>query len=223
MLDAVLGLIAPHHCCGCGFEGVVLCDDCKKYIISRPYEDCAVCEKAADMGNLCSRHRLPYRQLYCVSSRQGALRRLIDDYKFHRVRAADVVLAELLNEALPELSDTTVIVPIPTTAKNSRKRGYDHMWRIARRLGKLRGLPVRPLLRRRNNVTQHYAKTAAQRRKQAAEFFEVVGTVDPKATYLLIDDIFTTGATLTEAARALRKAGAKDIIVGVIARHSNDR
>lgn len=223
MLDTILSLIAPHYCYGCGLEGVALCGDCKKYIIDRQYYSCVVCDAKCPKSSLCSRHRLPYRQLYCASERKGAVRRLIDDYKFHRVQAADVVLAELLNEALPELSDTTIIVPIPTAAKNSRKRGYDHMWRIARRLGKLRGLPVRPLLRRRNNVTQHYAKTAAQRRKQAAEFFEVVGAVDPKATYLLIDDIFTTGATLTEAARALRKAGAKDIIVGVIARHSNDR
>ncbi|MDO4781275.1 MAG: ComF family protein [Candidatus Saccharibacteria bacterium] len=221
MIDRLLSLIAPHHCYGCELEGLVLCDNCKKYIISRPYEGCVVCERVVSAGNLCSRHRLPYRQLYCVGGRRGALRRLIDDYKFHRVQAVDEVLASLLNESLPELPAVTVIVPVPTTAKNSRKRGYDHMQRIARRLSRLRGVPVHPLLCRRNNVTQHYAKTAAQRRKQAAEFFEVVGAVSSKTPYLLIDDIFTTGATLAEAARALRKAGAKDIIVGVIARHSN--
>ena len=144
--------------------------------------------------------------------------KLIDQYKFHQVREAHKVLAELLNESLPDFSSETVIVPVPTIAGHIRQRGYDHMLLIARRFARRRGLPVRTLLVRRSNAVQHFAKTAGQRRSQAKRFFEVHGKPDPKKHYLILDDIFTTGATVEAAAGALKKAGAVRVSVAVIAR-----
>ena len=91
---------------------------------------------------------------------------------------------------------------------------------IARALARRRNIPVTPLLVRRNNVTQHFAPDAKARRQQAKEFFALSRrfVVDPKANYLLIDDIFTSGATLGEAAKLLRQAGAKRISIAIIAR-----
>ena len=71
-------------------------------------------------------------------------------------------------------------------------------------------------------MTQHYARSAAERRKQAQQFFRARGA-RADVPYLILDDIFTTGSTITAAAQTLRAAGARDIRVGIIARHGNDK
>lgn len=181
-------------------------------------------------GNLCRRHRLPYADAWCVAGRSGVLAKVIDEYKFRRVRAADVVLAALLAAVLPdELAITggsesarVIIVPVPTTPQNERIRGYDHMKRIARRLGAQKKWRVSPLLRRQNNITQHFAKTAEARRAQAKTFFGVRGEIDSEATYLVIDDIYTTGSTLEAAAKCLRDASAARVVVAILARQGEN-
>lgn len=219
MFDKLLAIIAPHYCYRCGKIGSILCDNCKKYITSRSYASCVLCGRIVKKANLCGTHRQSYDTLWCFGLRQGAIKRIIDDYKFHRVRAAAAVLTDLLDSRLPTLPGDVVIVPIPTTSKNMRRRGYDHMLLIAKYLAKRRNLPLSPLLRRRNNVTQHFTKSSKERKRQARYFFEPASTIDPDKTYLIIDDIFTTGATISAAADCLKKAGAKRVEVAVIARH----
>ena len=219
MFDKLLAIIAPHYCYRCGKIGSILCDNCKKYITSRQYTSCVLCGRIVKKANLCGTHRQSYDTLWCFGLRQGVIKKIIDDYKFHRVRAAAAVLADLLDSRLPTLPDDVVIVPIPTTSKNMRRRGYDHMLLIAKYLAKRRNLPFSPLLRRRNNVTQHFTKSSKERKRQARYFFEPASMIDPDKTYLIIDDIFTTGATISAAADCLKKADAKRVEVAVIARH----
>lgn len=159
-------------------------------------------------------------QLLCGFTRQGIIQQLIDDYKFHRVKAAGIVLAELFDRVLDELPEQTIIVPIPTAAANIRRRGYDHMKYIAYQFAKYRNLPCQQLLIRRNNVTQHFTKTAGERKRQAREFFAVHTKSSLDGSYLLIDDIFTTGSTVRAAVDALQAAGAHEVRVAVIAHHT---
>ena len=158
--------------------------------------------------------------LWCFGYRRGSIAKIIDDYKFRRVQAAAGILGDLLDSALPELPADAVIVPIPTTSRNMR-RGYDHMRLIAKDLARKRKVGYSSLLRRRNNVVQHAARSSRQRKRQAKEFFEVSQSVDPKKLYVIIDDIFTTGSTLAAAAGCLREAGAENVQAAVIARHGN--
>ena len=123
-----------------------------------------------------------------------------------------------LNKYLPA---DAVIVPISTTSRNMRRRGYDHMRLIAKDLARKRNIGYSSLLRRRNNVVQHATRSSRQRKRQAKEFFEVSKSVDQKKLYVIIDDIFTTGSTLAAAADCLRQAGAENVQAAVIARHGN--
>jgi ComF family protein len=218
MIDRLLAIIAPHRCYGCGDEGAILCDCCKNDIFETPFTTCVVCREPTAQDNLCSRHTLPYTRLWCVAKREGVLEAVIDGYKFRRVRAAADVLAELLDTSLPDLGPNVVVVPVPTAPRNVRIRGYDHMVLVARALAKRRGWRVSPLLKRQTNATQHFAKTAVVRRKQAKHFFVVHGTIAPDVPYLVIDDIFTTGSTIEAAADCLKRAGAAEVWIGVIAR-----
>ena len=220
MLDTLLSIIAPHHCFGCGKNGTNLCQKCKNYIINQPYSVCIVCHEPSAPHNLCSRHQTPYSRAWCVAERSGSVQSLIDALKFERNISAHRALAELFDERLPILPDNTHIVPIPTAPRNVRRRGYDHMLLIARQLAKRRNLQVTPLLTRRNNITQHFAPNVYIRHQQAKTFFEISRklTTDTTAKYLIIDDIFTSGATLKAAAMCLRKAGARSVDIAVIAR-----
>lgn len=131
MFDTLLSIIAPHHCYKCGKTGGILCLDCKKYIMSRKYDTCVLCGDLLENGNLCKKHNLPCDMIWCFSRRTGVVAKIIDDYKFNRVQAAADLLSEFLDEALPELPSDTVIVPIPTISKNIRRRGFDHIRKIA--------------------------------------------------------------------------------------------
>ena len=221
-IDTLLSYIAPHYCYGCGATGSLLCRSCLEAMKRHHCQVCVICGQPCASGNVCRRHALPYEALNCVLWRRGAVARLIDDYKFYRVRAASGVLARLLDELLPEYDASTVVVPVPTAPANIRKRGYDHMLLVARQFARRRGLRVERPLVRQTNVTQHYARSAAERRKQAQQFFRA-RSAQADVPYLILDDIFTTGSTIAAAAQTLRAAGARDIRVGIVARHGNDK
>lgn len=220
MVDSLLATIAPHLCFGCGFEGTALCDSCKYDIGLEQYERCIVCGQLSAQG-VCARHRLAYSRAWCVGERRDALERLIDAYKFERVRAAASELAELLHRRLPEFPTNTIVVPVPTVSGHIRQRGYDHALLLARRFARLRGLSTAPLLRRVGNATQH-GSSKAERLTQAQRAFQVSSGVDPTATYLVIDDIITTGATLDWATKRLAEAGARQIFVAALAKQPLD-
>lgn len=217
MLDDIVSIIAPHYCCSCGQIGQILCDSCKNDITDEPFQGCVYCRAITTQDNLCSRHQQIFQRFWCCTQRQGVAREVIDSYKFHRAISASRVLASILSVRLPSVSQVAV-VPIPTTPHNIRVRGYDHMLLVAKELASLRGWQLTPLLRRRNNITQHFAKNAKERLLQAEGFFEATKFTPRDIPYLLIDDIFTTGATLDAGAKTLRQAGVETVWGAVVAR-----
>lgn len=223
MIDNCIALLAPHLCSGCGFEGAVLCENCKYDIISEPFSRCVACGKdLAGRNGLCGNcNHLPYQRGWCVGERQEQLRRIIGDFKFNNVRAAHKALSELLDAHLPELPPNTVIVPVPTVSSHIRQRGYDHMLLIARQLARTRHLPVDLSLQRATSTKQRGAGKK-QRIEQARAAYLCGKRLDPGKVYLLVDDVVTTGATMQYAAQTLRAAGAETVWVASISRQMLD-
>lgn len=140
--------------------------------------------------------------------REGALQDAINRLKFERTKAAARSLAELLHEHLPVLPNDIRIVPIPTVRSHIRQRGYDHIELITQYLCQLRDSTPSRLLRRVTNTTQH-TSGKAQREAQSKDAFALATDATLGNTIvLLVDDIVTTGATLTAAADLLTRAGA---------------
>lgn len=222
MLDTLMSIVAPHHCCGCGFEGTLLCENCKYDIISEPYSACVACAKGlAGPKGICSSCTVPYKRAWCIAPRQDSVQKLIDAYKFMNAKAAYGPIADLLDAHIPLLPENCVLVPVPTIGSHIRQRGFDHTLLMARRFGRQRHLPVANHLRRRTNTMQRGARSR-QRTEQAKRAFECRTTLDPYAIYLLIDDVITTGATVKYAAQALMDAGATKVWVAAISRQPLD-
>ena len=109
--------------------------------------------------------------IWCFSRRTGVVAKIIDDYKFNRVQAAADLLSEFLDEALPEIAARYNDRTNPYNSKNIRRRGFDHVRKIAIKLSRRRKIECYSLLRRRNNVTQHFTKSSAQRKTSSKGVF----------------------------------------------------
>jgi len=208
MIQRVLQVIAPHPCYNCGKVGVLLCDNCKYNITHEPFVGCILCQSPQKYG-ICENHDSPLERIFVVGPRSGPLQQVINGLKFSNVKAGAILLAELLHESLPQLPDTIQIVPIPTVRSHIRRRGYDQVELIARHFAYLRGLQVVKPLARITNDTQHTVGRQ-ERAIQASGAFAVrpgKNALHTNGPILLIDDIITTGSTLSAAAKQLSSLG----------------
>jgi predicted amidophosphoribosyltransferase len=126
------------------------------------------------------------------------------------------VMAETMRRVAPPPRGAT-LVPIPLGATRLRTRGYNQSAVLAEALGTLLDLPVAPgAIRRRRETTTQTALTPEERRANLAGAFESATSPPPRP--VLVDDVFTTGATLAEAAIALLGAGAPTLSAVTFAR-----
>ncbi len=221
MIDKALAIVAPHHCYNCQKAGAVLCDSCKYDIVDEANSACIVCGSVNQAG-ICSSCHTYYEKAWSIGAREGVLLKVIDDYKFERVKAFGADAAELLDSYLPDLPAGTVVVPVPTIASHIRQRGYDHTMLIAKAFAKRRKLSSKTLLGR-TTATMQRGASRKERFEQAEAAFTIADSIDPDTPYLIVDDVVTTGATVQFAAKTLHDAGARTIWVAVLARQPLDK
>lgn len=223
----LLDLLCPYTCRGCGQLGEVICGCCKKNLLGREGMICPLCKKCfAESGEnvaikKCPECDLGFEMVAVGGWREDVLARLIKDYKYKSVRAAGDCLVDLLDIALEragieDFGDNVVVVPLPTIGKHVRQRGFDHTLDLAKKLARRRGWKCERILRRAVDTVQVGAKMAT-RREQAMKAYEAVGELNENMYYLLIDDVWTTGASVKGAACVMGAAGAKKLLVAVVA------
>jgi len=221
MIDELLSSIAPHICCGCGQIGTLLCDSCKDDITCNKLDICLVCLRPCGEAGICQNCHVPYDKAWFVGLRRDTLQRLVGLYKFERMRSAYKTIGDLMIDSLPRLPSDTVIVPVPTVRSHIRERGYDHAVLLAKYIANKLGLELSNTLTRQTATKQRQA-SASDRRRQASNAFGVMGNIDERRPYLLVDDVVTTGSTLEFASKVLKQAGASQVFVAVIARQTLD-
>jgi ComF family protein len=149
----------------------------------------------------------------------GALREIIHHLKYaDRVSLAGP-LGDILKNCLDHEPFTgNLIVPVPLHRRRERQRGFNQAELIAARLG--RRLTTQ-LLRRRKNTPSQTGLSRSERKRNLAGAFEVRGDVG--GTVIIVDDVYTTGSTMNEIARTLKRAGAERVEVLTVARVANQR
>lgn len=120
------------------------------------------------------------------------------------------------------LSDADGLIPVPLHPRRIRQRGYNQSLLLAKALEKVAGVPVEPhLLARVKMTSSQDGKGVAARQRNVAGAFKIRESMLYKIsgkTFVLIDDVYTTGATLKACARALKRAGAAKVSAIALAR-----
>jgi len=127
-------------------------------------------------------------------------------------RIADDLAAAMAADLFPT-DEASVLVPIPLAPKRLRQRGYNQSEALARAVARLWRIPVVDVLIRSRETATQTALTPETRLANVAGAFTPGRRpgVNRDSNYILVDDVFTTGATLAEAARALEQAGARRV------------
>ena len=197
MLDVLL----PRSCVVCGSHAAGLCARCWRDL--RP-----AVPVAAPPGIDQCRAALVY---------EGAGREVVARLKYRNGRAVVGWLGAAMAHVVADLAPAVDVVTwAPTSAARRRQRGFDQAELLAGRVGRGLGVPVRPLLARPGGPAQ--TGRARVERVDGVEFVARRSSVAGSPRVLVVDDVVTTGATLSAAARALRNAGATNVAAVVAGR-----
>ncbi len=226
-----LDLVYP-PCCGlCGdrisSDQRVICDDCEAGLLSIHAPYCERCSHPLD-APMASCPVCPGRTFYFDGAFSGflfnrPLQELVHQLKYRNRPGIGRFLGSLLAKRVerePRIPHITALVPVPLHPLRERERGYNQSACIARGISDETGIPILDdiLVRNRNTPTQTSLSSEARTVNMEGVFtVNRVATVRD-ATVSLIDDIFTTGATLNSCARALLQAGAARVFALTIAR-----
>ena len=197
----------------------MLCGGCREALspIRPPF--CARCGAPTawpvDRCLECAGRRLAFATARAAVSYTGPARPFLRAWKEAGLRPLASVAAELVAEGVPRPA-ADVITYVPPDGDRSIRRGHHPARGLARELGRLWGIEAAPLVSRRRAVGRQTGLALAERRRNVRGAFAAAGRVP--AAVVLVDDVYTTGATAAAAAAALRAAGAVSVEVVSFAR-----
>lgn len=230
--DRILRALLPLRCLLCGAPGANGRDLCEGCARDFPRNDvccprCALPLKTpAPLCGECVEREPPFAAAWVPFRYAHPLDLLEARFKFRGDLAAGRVLTELMIERAsvetPRLPEAIVTVPLHVS--RLRERGYNQAFELARPLARALGIPVaRTLLQRVRATPAQTGLDAASRRRNLRRAFAVSAASRMPAHVALFDDVMTTGATLRECARVLRRAGVARVDVWALARAPQPR
>ena len=215
----MLDLLLPQRCVVCSCPGVQVCESCRAGLTRVQAPLCERCgaptawpvARCAE----CSGRRLAFASARAAVAYDEAVRALVGAWKEHGLRRLASLAAELVLEQL-DRPGAPVLVPVPADPDRRLKRIHHPAGQLADELARRWALASEPLLRRRRPGARQRGLSNAERRANVRDAFEATGRA--RSRVVLIDDVYTTGATVNAAASALRKAGARQVDVVTFAR-----
>jgi len=211
--EGIIDILLPKFCIGCGREGEYICKDCEIFLSEVP----------------------PLPEIISVWEYEGIIEKAI--YKIKYGGCYDII-NELADKAFEKielnLPKNTVITYVPMWPKGERRRGFNQAELIARKLGRLLNLTDQPLLEKVKDNRSQVGLKPKEREENVRGVFQInyqfPRPTSPKdeafggqaisnfQNVLLVDDVYTTGATAKECVKVLRKVGVKNIWVFTLAR-----
>ena len=230
----ILDLLFPPFCIGCGREETYLCQDCASRIEILEYQYCPFCNtpKITPDGKTCPscRKSKNLSGLYSATSYQDPLvKKMISLFKYKPfIKELSKPLTSLIIAhfqilgKMPEDFNQFTLIPVPLHKKQLKKRGYNQSAELAKEISLRFKIPIlnNALVKIKQTISQTKLNRT-ERLKNVRGVFEINPSFSASIKnkkILLVDDVFTTGSTMEECAKTLKKAGAKEVWGVTIAR-----
>ena len=233
LFQAAVSLLYPATCTICGKHvrgDEYLCSGCEAKIVRIVAPFCQTCSEPFE-GSISSvftcancAHRTIYFDAAVAAYRgRGIVREVIHEFKYGRQMHLRHLIAGWLHAALDDerLRDVSIhlIVPVPLHPARQRERGFNQASLLAESLSAETSMPCRPVLQRIRYTTTQTALDRFERMENLHNAFRLRRNADVRGLrVLLIDDVLTTGSTLSECARVLKHAGAISVRAATAAR-----
>jgi ComF family protein len=209
--ERILNLLLKPNCPLCDRSAlVVCCEYCQRQI----YDECLERPDWYWQGDI---------PLFAWGKYQGAIKRSIGKFKYDGHRSIGDLYGELIARSWqqftpPNLPTKLVVIPIPLHPEKFATRGFNQAELIARKFCQLTGAKLDISLDRTRSTVPQFGLSKSDRQKNVADVFALKNsTLKPGTTVLLVDDIYTTGATVRSAATVLRSHNINVCGVAVIA------
>jgi len=227
-----LDLIFPKTCVGCGKWGGYVCQECEVGM----WEEEQICPGCCRNSRYGLRHEYCKNKGYldgviCLWAYEGITRKLIKDskYKYYFDYLQELLVNSCQLSVRPEfhyleefIKQRPTVVPVPLHPKRERNRGFNQAEVIGRLMSRNWKLEMSNLLNRVKDTKQQVGRSREERLESMEGAFKTSPSIPllnlGEGRVLLVDDVWTTGATMQECAKVLKKEGAKKVWGWVVAR-----
>src|SRR5262245_15479471 len=233
LFQAAVSLFYPATCTVCGKQvraSEYLCDACEAKIIRIMAPFCETCSEPFE-GSIntafscanCAHRTIHFDAAVAAYRGRGIVRDVIHEFKYNRQIHLRHLVARWLRAALDDERLRSrrfdVIVPVPLHPARQRERGFNQASLLAELFSAQTSVPCKPLLKRIRYTTTQTALDRSERMENLHNAFRLRQNVDVRGLrVLLIDDVLTTGSTLSECARVLKRSGAISVHAATAAR-----
>jgi ComF family protein len=202
--NEVFDLVFPPRCAGCGRVDALWCERCLRDLETLPItlHQSTFREETGVQGAVVS-----------TGAHEGRLQEAVQALKYHNTPLLGNPLGDRLAAALDALGwSPDLIVPVPLHESRRRERGYNQAGLLAERLAARIGAPLESTALRRERVTRsQVGLNRSERLQNVVDAFEAEPFLVRGRDVLLVDDVFTTGATLSACALSVVQAGAQAV------------
>lgn len=232
LLGDVSRILFPTYCLICGKEthGELVCEECLREVKRTKGLRCVKCDlplKSAPKDGMCKRCKrrkwsFSYNRSYGTYS--GTLKKLLIELKYHDHPRLAVLFSSYLIKLIMDSDlnlNKSIITFVPLSNRAKRNRGYNQTYLMAREISKRLGIPCYSVLKFRRQPLEQINLSEEERLENMKDIF----TVDKNyivdvigKNVILIDDVFTTGATVEGCSRALKTYGAQRVCSFTVAR-----
>jgi ComF family protein len=223
---SLLELLLPLRCAACGEPGSQLCERCRERL---PRLCGPLCERCGAPTAWpvarcleCAGRRIAFASARSALLYTGAVPRVIGAWKERGQRRLAAALAEIVTEAVPP-PQATALTCVPAQHERALSRGFHPARSLAEELARIWELPFAPLLQRVGSPRRQRGLALSERSRNVASAFAPRPGIAAPARVCLVDDVYTSGATTSVCAGALRRVGCRQVEVVALARAVRER
>ncbi|WAM33064.1 ComF family protein [Caldicellulosiruptor morganii] len=225
-MEKLIQFFFPARCSFCGRVGVDPCNECRKFIKFIQGKTCEKCgvpvgDFILNLCPSCQRENFSFEKVFPVFYYDGVVRRGIHLFKYRGFCQNAITFSNLMVDKVKSGNiKFDIVIPVPISYERYLKRGYNHSYLLAKNISKILKIPLLDALKRTYFTEPFYNLSRQERKREIKDKIVVKNGYEKyikEKTILLVDDIFTTGATANECSKVLLKSGASRVYVSVLA------